>query len=299
MTMQSSVVSVETWRGIAARRLSGAWGSVVVLPQRGAKIVSLTDAHGHEWLAQPDQDLPPVDLSVDFCDAELCGWDEIAPTMSSADEADHGDVWRTDWTTLRDDSEILELETRDVRDRFILQRELRVTTSGLELRYRARATTDALPFQWMAHPQFRAPQGTSLTLLPTPCVLVEHPESSTPTAVEWPQVAEPIDEVPPGTGRKLWARPGCAPRAAKITHPGAGSLTLSWNETVTDFAMWVDNRWRSREPVIAVEPTTSFGDDVLGAVAGGRALILTPDDWATWDMKLDLSTPDEPEGVVE
>ena len=55
---------------------------VRVDPARGAKITSLVDADGTEWLTQSDgRGIPAPGTS--FVDAEMARWDECAPTIAS------------------------------------------------------------------------------------------------------------------------------------------------------------------------------------------------------------------------
>ncbi|WP_353827684.1 hypothetical protein [Agromyces sp. SYSU T0242] len=282
------------WRGEESIALAAEWGEVVVLPGRGAKIASLADRAGREWLAQPDGDLPAVDHSVAFADAEMCGWDEMAPTVRTKGMADHGDVWRTPWSVLdaRDDAIALEVRT----DRFTLRRTLTAVRDGFVLDYAARSLEPGLPFLWMAHPQFRADGATRVRVAPVPRTAARD-ERGRLVETSWDDTAPALADVPRGAGRKLWFGVSeTAPTELGVHHADGAALTMSWTGPITAAALWIDHCWRSREPVVCPEPATSPGDDVEAAAAAGSALELSADQWTEWTVAVKLGAGDPEEG---
>ena len=278
------------WHGQAALRLTAPWGSLVVLPERGAKIASVRDRSNHEWLAQPAPgDLLAALPGARFVEAEMCGWDEVAPTLRTRGLPDHGEVWSVPWRVVAEAPDAVELEVSGAAVPFTLRRRTSITATGFVLDYSARADTRATELLWMAHPQFRCVPGTALTLAPEERPMIEcgpQPDRH----VVWPAGdVDPLEGLQPGTGRKLWCVPGTAPTSATVHHPGGRELTLSWTAPVTHLALWIDHSWKSREPVLAVEPSTSFGDDLARASAEGSAVRLTDSDWVTWALRAEVA----------
>ncbi|WP_146192463.1 hypothetical protein [Cellulomonas sp. WB94] len=162
--------TASTWRDEPAHRVVGGTGlTALVVPGRGGKIASLRDGTGREWLAQPGPTLPaPARGPVSFVDAEMCGWDECAPTVDAdtldgTPLADHGEAWTTPWTSRA--AGAWGYDGRSLPYRF--SRRIEPTGTGLDLVYTAEATAGGpVPFQWAAHPQFVAPPGSRVVLPP-------------------------------------------------------------------------------------------------------------------------------------
>ncbi|MEU3222678.1 hypothetical protein ABZ695_05900 [Streptomyces sp. NPDC006976] len=285
----TALVQEPSWYGEPAVRLRAPWGSVVVLPERGAKIASLRDASGHEWLAQPAHGpLAAPDSGVPFAEAEMCGWDEIAPTLRSEGMPDHGEVWAVPWTVVGAGPDFVELQVPGSDVPFLLRRRLQVTAEGLRMEYSARALEHPVYFLWMAHPQFRAPAGTEIDLGDSSVTMCGAADRDGHGTTWGPEPVDPFTGVPRGTGRKWWCAPGTAPDHVRVDHACGRSLTLSWSGAATELAVWADHCWRSREPVLALEPATSNGDDVVNAAHAGTAVRLDARTWVTWSLGLSV-----------
>ena len=105
-----------------------------------------------------------------------------------------------------------------------------------------------------------------------------------------------LAEVPHGTGRKAWCPPDSTPEQATLVHSDGARLTLAWEVGHVPFlAVWVDH-WRgSREPVVALEPSLGFGDDVDAAAARGQTTRLEPNSPIAWSLEVRLC-PAPPSG---
>lgn len=281
----------EIWHGVGAHRLESEVVSVVVLPTRGAKIASLVDQTGREWLAQPVAgELAPAECGARFAEAEMSGWDEMAPTVRSPGRPDHGEVWAVPWTVLHEDAAALEVEVEGRDSSYVLRRRLELTSTGLRLGYHVRAGALAVDFLWMAHPQFRADPGSTVIVPGPPRHLVTIDETAAhPSTWRSPALA-PLAEVPVGAGCKVWCPPDSAPEQASLVHSDGASLTLAWDSRKVPFlAVWADHCRGSREPVIALEPSLGFGDDVDTASARGQVARLAPRTEIEWSLEVDLS----------
>ena len=102
--MKVSIYQTE-WRGFNAFALESASLRTVVVPELGAKLVSLLDKRNQlEWLAGPgDRPVKRVLYGAPFTEQDLSGWDEMFPTIvacaypgpgerNGAPLPDHGEV---------------------------------------------------------------------------------------------------------------------------------------------------------------------------------------------------------------
>jgi hypothetical protein len=102
-------MSAATWHGMPALVLESELLRVVVVPQLGAKLVSLFDRRNrYEWLIGPARPLRPVAYGSPFVEQDMSGWDEMFPTIDACALPaaggtqgpwlpDHGEVWALPW----------------------------------------------------------------------------------------------------------------------------------------------------------------------------------------------------------
>lgn len=155
-----------TWRGLPAWRVASGDVWVVVCPARGAKITSLFDVRGaREWLttAAPGE-LRPLTYGALWSAYEMCGWDEVFPTLGECAHPgpgrstgvrlpDHGEVWSVPWDDeTPDDGAHVVCSVSGVALPYRLRRTVRVDGPTLRLDYELTNTgEDPLPFQWVPH----------------------------------------------------------------------------------------------------------------------------------------------------
>lgn len=267
--------------------ISGGGLTMIIVPGRGGKIVSLRDVDGVEWLLGPPDPLPPpARPGDDFEQAEMCGWDECAPTIDAGRLADgtelpdHGDLWTATWSVSEDGAT---LEAAGSVLPYGFRREVRPTATGLELHYRVTAERE-LPFLWAAHPQFLAPPGTMIEWPAGPDRVIDvYPEVGPERP--WTAEAAMIDSVPPGTGRKVYLPPDQPVGAVVLRRPDGRALRLSWDPAVLPYlGLWYDRHAVARADVIAPEPSTGFYDSLAAAVERGRVATVTPERPLEWSL---------------
>lgn len=271
-----------TWCGEPVIGLAGDGWSARVSPRRGGKIVSLRSG-GQEWLAQPRQPLPaPAAPGAVFTDAEMCGWDECAPSIVAGSVAgrtmpDHGELWTQRWHV---DGDRLTAEGPSFDYRF--ERRLVSRGPALRLEYTVRAGKDDVPFLWAAHPQLVAPPGSAVSI-------------ATDATHAWDVLAEPaapvvlrretctVDTLEPGGCRKFYLGPDERASSASLTLPGDRALTMSWDPTLTPYlGIWMDRCAYSREPVVAIEPSTGFYDSLESALGRGLVPVVPAGSELSW-----------------
>ena len=282
---------------------------VVVLPRRGAKIASLRHRRsGREWLEQPSGALgdPPA-YGSGFTETDMFGWDEMLPTINStsypdgehrgATLPDHGEVWALPWeTSLAGEALVCSTAGRALPYR--LTRLMRVGGGRLQLDYQLAATGAApLWLLWAAHPQFVvADRGTRIHLPPEVTHLLNVWPNPEPLRVSWPSPdTESTRGLPVGAGRKLYALPDAGIGSAALTDADGAWLRLSWDPKIVPYCgIWLDNRAYARHPVIAVEPSTGYFDDLALAVQNQRVPRIHPGRPLRWSLEVSLGSGDGP-----
>lgn len=293
------------WHGEPGKALLSDQVAVVVLPRRGAKIASLRHLpSGREWLDPPDRDLrePPAYGSA-FTAGDMFGWDEMVPTIIAciypegshrgATLPDHGEVWTLVWSAERaGDAVVCSIGGHVLPYRFT--RTMRVEGGTLTLDYRL-ATTGSTPLWllWAAHPQFLISRaGTRIALPPEVDRLVDVTPGRRPRTVNWPTAAtESSLGLPKGDGRKLYVPPETHVGAATLIDGDGSWLRLTWDPAVVPYlGIWLDNCAFARHPVIALEPTTGYYDDLALAVSQGRASSIPPEQPLEWTVEVTVGT---------
>lgn len=260
----------------------------------GARLTSLTSG-GREWLAPGGPRSPGV-----FVQPGSGGWDEVVPTVSAcvlADGpaftgpeftgtvlADHGDAWQTAWTLDSADARHVQTSVRLASLPITLTRRIEATSTGIGLVYTA--STDAaapVPLAWCAHPLFAADAGTRIVLAePEPRLIEEYPRKGTPR--DWPGAVG-------DTAIKAFTD-GAASSAA-VVHATGDALTLSWDPTLLPYlGLYWDGGEFTDTPVVAIEPSTAFGDSASRALAEGRIRLLEPGRPFTWWLHLTATSHD-------
>src|ERR1700760_3089700 len=98
----SSVILRTVWNGFDVCRLCNSAVEVVVVPELGAKVVSLKNlSTGREWMYHSPGGQAKLfrnQLGDDFARSPLIGWDECLPTISPCtwrgrSLPDHGEAW--------------------------------------------------------------------------------------------------------------------------------------------------------------------------------------------------------------
>jgi galactose mutarotase-like enzyme len=262
----------------------GSGWTLLVDPGRGAKITSLRDRHGNEWLAQAAGAAASPTPERAFVDAEMAGWDECAPSILACESAggevpDHGSLWNRPFDV---DDDLL--SAVDERLGFELSRRISFDADGLLLTYTAKATRPQ-PFLWAAHPQFVSPPGTKLEL---PCHLTRLVDvtSGSPVEVDRDELVAGAADLQQGGSRKFYVHPDDTAAHALLRRPDGDALVMSWSDECRYLGIWLDHAHYSREPVLALEPATGYFDSVAYAERAGRIAWLEPDRPLTWWVRL-------------
>ena len=251
----------------------------------GARITSLTSGD-REWLAPSG----PRSAGV-FVQPGSGGWDEVVPTVAACalDDgtalADHGDAWQTPWILDSADESQLQTSVRLTSLPISLTRRIEATATGLRLSWSA--STDAavpVPLAWCAHPLFAADAGTRLvTATPVSELVEEYPRRGTPRG--WPGAVG-------ATAIKAFT--DATQAGVDVVHANGDTLTLGWDPALLPYlGLYWDGGEFTDTPVVAIEPSTAFGDSSARAVAEGRIRMLVPGHLFRWWVQLTANGPTE------
>lgn len=265
---------------------------IVVLPEMGAKIVSLKDlATNREWLSQAGLPIRRVEVLSDaFNKYDMSGWDECFPNLAAGlyfnvpwrgtPLWDHGEVWQRPWSW-EQTSDGLATSICGLQLPYQFTRYLRLIGKNLEIIYRVRNLSE-IPFvcMWSMHPLFDARPGMRM-LLPRGCRMVVDSAQELVSVryrerFEWPWFTSgagniqdlSVARVPAdGFAMKLFSEKGQVRRAA-LSDPTVGAwLGVEMDpQAVPHLGMWLnEGRWPTGEGSfyhIALEPTTGCSDSL-------------------------------------
>jgi hypothetical protein len=278
----------------AGLRLVAAGIEVEIAPNRGAKITSLLDTRaGREWLEPPAGPLiGDSGALVGFEQAEMCGWDEMLPTIeacldpsSGIELPDHGEVWDVPWEVLEADGSSIRLAVTGRYLDYRLERTAVVAPDRLRLEYVLEATAGPLRALWAAHPMFSCRPGTRVELDPAIDTVLDITDPDRPVEREWSaRGMGPVGDLPAGRAGKFEVPAAVHPGWVRLADVEGTALTMSWDPGLVPYlGIWLDHLGHARGPVAALEPSTGFYDALPRAVTAGSPVELrrgTPWRWA-------------------
>ncbi len=305
--------SKTTWHNFDALALENESLQVVIVPDLGAKIVSLYDkVHRREWLVPPIRQVKqPADGAI-FVDQDMSGWDEMLPTIiacewEGAQLPDHGEVWSIPWKLeSMQDGLTLSVDGRSFPYHFVRSATL-VSRDTLELRYSLSNTGQkALPYLWAAHPQFAANTDTRIVFPPEVTKVVNVIEDDpvwgkAGEVLSWPEAISGtgqvwrLDRVRPvehHTCRKIYTLPQQPASWAALVDEHLGcQLRLAWP---SDFApylgLWIDEGMYNTAPVAALEPSNGYYDNLERAVQDQMITWIKPGQEITWSIQVQVTS---------
>ena len=267
------------WRGYRSERFTSPAGDLVVVPELGARIVSLSDATGHEWLVQPHGHRVRRETG-EFTSVPPYGWDEMMPsidrcTVQGSDTGDHGAAWNAPWRVAGSS-----LAIDDRGGRYTFAREVSPSPSGFVLNYEviAHETVDVL---WAPHPLIHMPQGAHFRVDEAASWVRVDDQSLQPVEA----IMLPSD-LATGHSRKFYSN---SPLDSVRIRDAEHCLELAWDAGFAPYlGVYSENRHWTAMPCLAIEPSTSWYDALDRAVENGTALRLTRGERRRWDLRINL-----------
>jgi galactose mutarotase-like enzyme len=320
----NTTISQTHWQGLSAFTLETDTLRVAMVPEMGAKLVSIFDKRSQrEWLVGPGQrPFKKVPYGAAFQEQDMSGWDEMFPTISACDYPgsgarhlalpDHGEVWTLAWKVEQASAGKISLSVDGPALPYRLTRVAELTEADvLQLTYHlVNLGLESLPYLWAAHPQFACGPDAQIRLPDqVTTVLNALPETwgwgDPETYFDWPEALTPdgrrvrLDRVgPPGLqrARKFFAPPETQVAwAGLVRWPARDWLRMEWDpDCIPYLGLWVDEGAISTESVAAPEPMTGFYDNLAVAWNKKRVSILEPGASQSWTLRLRVGTGKQP-----
>jgi galactose mutarotase-like enzyme len=313
--MSSAAVSEMTWHGQAALKLENATLQVVVVPEMGAKIVSLFDKRNQvEWLPSPGgRPFEPVPYGAVFTDQDMSGWDEMFPTIVTCQYTDphsgqrislpdHGEVWAVPWQPVVTEKTALSFSVEGRALPYKLSRTIEFQEESIfRFTYQVINQSEVpLSALWAAHPQFSIGVKARVILPPhitKVCNVLpeEFGWGQIEKNINWPETTREDGKTlrlntvgPPerNRARKFYVPPDTqAAWIAIYREPSGDWISLSWDtDEIPYLGIWMDEGYISSETVIAPEPSTGFYDSLALAIEKGRQMVIEPGQSFSWSL---------------
>jgi galactose mutarotase-like enzyme len=288
MNTLANTFSVRQFQGFALYTLRNAQAALAVVPELGAKIISLRDLQTQrEWLWHPGEDLDlfenqPTDA---FSDSPLVGMDECLPTIlpctwRGRKLPDHGEAWNRPWEV---DMEawregILKTSIRLKSSPFVFERTIALQEAEIQLNYKMSNVGDTEEhFLWAVHPLLRLTAGDRLELPGSTRQLLN--------GADW------VDDV---------ASAGAAKNCAKaFAHPLSEGWAAVRNEATRDrlkftwdpvqnksLGLWITRGGWHGHHHFAIEPSNADHDCLATASARNRCGVVAANSSVAWQLKL-------------
>lgn len=314
-----------TWQGLEAWTLESETLRTVVLPQLGAKLVSLLDKRSQlEWLVDSGgRPLKPVSYGASFVDQDMSGWDEMFPTIVTceyplpgefygAQLPDHGEAWALPWSIDYAQKGTLRLCLDGKVLPYRLTRTLSYSVPDkLQLHYELEnLSQELMPYIWAAHPQFACGDNAQILLPPEVTqvcntIPADWGWGDPETRFDWPEALSVtgqkvrIDRTRPPSlqqARKFFVLPETHPAwTGLVRHPSEDWLRLDWDpEQVPYLGIWIDEGALNHTTVAALEPTTGFYDSLAVAWGKKEVTVLEPGSTRTWALTVQSGTGKQP-----
>jgi galactose mutarotase-like enzyme len=301
--MSSQVQQVE-YQSNTAYKLENDELSVILIPEIGGKLVSITDKRANkEWLVDSgERTLKRIAPDTRFIDADMSGWDECFPsvkpcTVDGIAIGDHGDIWNVVWE-VQQESDGLRCVATHPQNHYRFSRHLTLERNKLTFNYEVTNLMDReLPFIWLPHPQFSLSEPVEL-LLPSSIqelYCVYHTNQALVQKTITPPETWIIEASNNKAGEKYYSQ-----RLEKGARYGLHGLHSKSRLSVqvdhdVFLAIWIDYALFNEQPTIALEPSIGYYDLLTRAIENGTAPKIAPKQCYTW--KLEIEVESEPQSV--
>ena len=270
MNTLANTFEIRQFQGFVVHVLHSGRVSLAVVPELGAKIISLKDLQTQrEWLWHPGEQLElfkngPHDA---FCDSPLTGLDECLPSISPCawrgrKLPDHGEVWNRPWKVNADawQQGILETSIQLESSPFVFERTVALQEREIHLDYKLSNTSGTEePFLWAVHPLLRLIAGDQLELPGSTRQLLN--------GAAW--VDDLVSAPTPQKCAKVFAYPVSEGRAVIKNDATADRLEFIWDSLQNNsLGLWVTRGGWHGHHHFALEPTNADHDCL--ATASGR-----------------------------
>jgi galactose mutarotase-like enzyme len=277
------------WKGFAACILRSAVLEVVVVPDLGAKVVSLKNlCTGREWMYQPNssRNLFQNKPDDDFAQSTLVGWDECLPTISACtwrgrSLPDHGEVWNAAWhlDAAAWKEGVIKTSVQLPLSPFEFTRAIEIQNDTLSVKYHLlNLSGDRQEFLWAMHPLLALQTGDRLEL--------SHEIRQSIGRQSWLDSLNFEGKVPASV--KVFAGPLQQGQAEVFNPVSDDSLIFEWDAAdCNTLGIWLTRGGWHGHHHVALEPSNGAPDSLAAAAAkGDNCGVLVPFGHKEWRIQI-------------
>lgn len=292
MTSSATQCSIRPFAGFAVYVLRTQMIETAVVPELGAKIISLKNLRtGREWLWHPKDKLELFKNSSrdEFSASPLVGIDECLPTITPCSWRgrqlpDHGEVWSRPWIV---DTEawqkgILRASINLEHSPFKFERTLQLREDHLQFDYKlSNLAAMEEHFIWAVHPLLRLEKGDELEL----------PESTRVLFNGEVWVDAVASAIPPKKCSKAFARPVREGRVAIRNVIHGDRLQFNWDPAANNtLGLWLNRGGWHGYHHFAIEPTNADHDSLEVAAGLQRCRVVAGGGSTRWTLSVRVSS---------
>lgn len=290
--------SIRQFQGFTVHTLRNDGVALTVVPELGAKIISLKDLRTQrEWLWHPRDNLElfrnhPRDA---FSESPLVGMDECLPTISPCtwqgrELPDHGEVWNRSWEVDMDAWQlgILKTTIRLKATPFLFERSIALRGREIQIDYKLFNLEMAEEkFVWAIHPLLRL----------TAQDKVELPGSTRKLLNGESWVDAPASAISASHCAKAFAHPVTEGWAVVKNDATGDRLEFIWDSLQNNsLGLWITRGGWHGYHHFAIEPTNADHDCLATASGRKRCGKVAGNDSVNWQLLLRVGTnPHQPE----
>lgn len=281
-------LAIRQLQGFEARVLNNGGVELVVIPELGAKIVSLKNLRTRrEWLWHPKDNLKLFrnQAGDDFSASPLAGMDECLPTIlpcswRGRELSDHGEVWRQPWHVDMDawQNGILTTTIELTESPLAFHRTIELSGNEVCISYRLTnlsATEES--FVWAVHPLLRLAPGDELDL--------PHSTRQLLDGEIW--VDAVASAIPRENCAKAFACPVSEGWAAVKNESQGDRLEFVWNPAENNsLGLWLTRGGWHGHHHFAIEPTNADDDSLVAAAERKRCGSVAGHSSVEWQISL-------------
>lgn len=290
MKIAASQAVLRPMQGFEARVLNNGEVELVVIPELGAKIVSLKNLRTRrEWMWHPHDQLKlfknqPGD---DFSASPLAGMDECLPTIQRCvwrgrELPDHGEVWHRPWQVDETawQNGVLTTAIELASSPLAFRRTIELCGNEARLSYRLTNLSDSEEsFVWAVHPLLRLVPGDELVL----------PDSTRELLNGETWVDAVASAIPRRNCAKAFARPVDEGWAAVANEKLGARLEFNWNPAENNaLGLWLTRGGWHGHHHFAIEPTNANDDSLAVAAAHQCCGVVAGHASVDWQLTLKI-----------
>ncbi|HTV39655.1 MAG TPA: hypothetical protein VMF08_03695 [Candidatus Sulfotelmatobacter sp.] len=283
----ANTFATRQFQGFTVYRLQGDRVSLAVVPELGAKIISLKDLQTQrEWLWHPGERLElfknePHDA---FSDSPLTGMDECLPTISPCiwrgrELPDHGEVWNRTWEVdmAAWRQGVFKTSVRLKSSPFVFERAISLLGREVRLDYKLSNVSDTEEhFLWAFHPLLRLTAGDRLEL-----------PGSTRRLMNGAAWVDDVASAAPQSCAKAFAHPVSEGWAVIKNDATGDRLEFIWDSLQNNsLGLWITRGGWHGHHHFAIEPTNADHDCMATASGRNRCGLVAANSSVDWHVTL-------------